>query len=95
MMPHAVFKKNQGVVFRRIGDECVLVPIVNNAGDLSSVYTLNEVGTRIWELLDGNRSIAVLCKAIEDEYEVSADTAAADVSEFIGELIGIKFLEEA
>lgn len=87
-------RKNPDIVFRRIGDECVLVPIVHNAGDLSSVYTLNETGTRIWELLDENRNIEDLCRAVEDEYEVSPDTAFADVSGFVRDLIGIKFLEE-
>ena len=95
MSSGAAFRKNPDVVFRRIGEECVLVPIVNNVGDLSSIYTLNETGTRLWELLDGNRDLGELCKAVEAEYEVSADTAAGDISEFIGELTSIKFLEEA
>ncbi len=95
MRPVAAVRKNPDVVFRRIGEECVLVPIVNNVGDLSSIYTLNETGTRLWELLDSTGDLDELCKAIEAEYEVSADTAAADVSEFLRELTSIKFLEEA
>ena len=91
----SILTKNQDVVFRQIGDESVLVPIANNVGDLSSIYTLNETGTRIWELLDGKRNIVEITGLITDEYDVPMDAARADVCEFIDELIGIKFLEKA
>lgn len=87
--------KNRNVVFRRIADESVLVPIANNVGDLSSIYTLNETGTRIWELLDGERQVGEIAGLLTDEYDVPEDAARADVSEFIDELLGIKFLEKA
>ena len=42
---------------RQIAGEYILVPIRQSAGEVESIYTLNEVGTRIWELLDGQRSL--------------------------------------
>ena len=52
------YRKDESVVSRKIADEVILVPIRKNVGDLESIYTLDEVGARIWELIDGIRSLA-------------------------------------
>lgn len=94
LRPEDVFRKKGEVVFRNIGGESLLVPIVDNVGDLSSIYTLNETGTRIWGLLDGRRSIREITQLITDEYDVSEDVAIDDVGGFINELVNIRFLEK-
>ena len=59
------------MVFRKIGDECILVPIRQGVGDLESIYTLNETAARIWELLDGTaKGIEIRDKIIE-EFDVT------------------------
>ena len=40
-----------GAVTRRFGAETLLVPVCGGVGDLDSVYTLNAVGTSIWEAI--------------------------------------------
>ena len=87
-----VFRKNPDVVFRRIGDEAVLVPIVNNVGDLSCIYTLNETGARLWELFDGVRDVEEICGLIAGEFDVQTERAADDISGFVEELSAMKFL---
>ena len=54
------FQKDPNIVSRKIADEVILVPIRHNVGDLESIYTLNEVGARIWELVDGQRKLKVI-----------------------------------
>ena len=52
-----------------------------------SVYKiLNSTGTRIWDLIDGNRSIDDMIRIIADEYEVSVEEAGKDIGEFIRDL---------
>ena len=51
------YQKDQAVVSRKIADEVILVPIRKNVGDLESIYNLDEVGARIWELIDGKKKI--------------------------------------
>jgi hypothetical protein len=51
------------------------------------IEVLNEVGARIWELIDGLRSVRDIAQAIVDEYEVDMDCAVQDVKEFIQELV--------
>lgn len=88
-----VFIKNPDVVFRQIGNESLLIPIVNNVGDLSSIYNLNETGTRILELIDGERNVKEISALISEEYDVPMDAALRDACEFIGDMVDVKFLK--
>lgn len=56
------------------------VIIYSDSGD---VNVLNEVGTRIWELIDGKRSPDEIVAALVDEYAVTREVAAQDVDEFL------------
>lgn len=78
-----LFVKQDNYVTRRIGEQTVIVPIKDGAGDLDSVYTLNEVGTRIWQLIDGATPVQRIVDIVGTEYEVSVQEAAKDVAEFL------------
>jgi len=86
-------KRSDSIVHRQIGSEAILVPIRGDAADLESIYTLNEVGQRVWQLLDGRKTVAQLCEAIVAEFEVEAAVARKDVMEFLEELIVLKAVE--
>lgn len=73
------FEKDPNLVFRVIAGEAILVPIRQNVGDLESIYTLNEVGARIWELIDGKRKVKEVKEIIVEEFEVSPQEAEADL----------------
>ena len=47
---------------------------------------LNPVGTRIWDLIDGKRTVDEMVRVISEEYEVPVETAQNDISEFIRDL---------
>jgi coenzyme PQQ synthesis protein D (PqqD) len=79
----ARFVKDNQSVTRSIAGETIIVPVRSGVGDLDSIYTLNEVGTSIWELIDGTRSVEQIVEEIGNKYEVSSDEAAKDVSEFL------------
>ena len=78
--------RNEAIVARRIGDEFILVPIRQRAGEVDSIYTLNEVGARVWELLDGQTSLGAIRDAIVEEFEVSPEEAEVDLLAFVGQL---------
>lgn len=77
------FVKDNQAVTRSIAGETIIVPIRSGVGDLNSIYTLNEVGTSIWQLIDGERSVDELIERISSEYEVSKEEASKDVFEFL------------
>ena len=47
---------------------------------------LEEVGTRLWELLDENRTVYEISKILLDEYDVEAEVLEKDVLEFLNDL---------
>ena len=80
------YTKDPNIVFRKVVDECILVPIKQKADELDSIFTLNNVGSRIWELIDGEKSVTDIREILIDEYEVTTKEAEADLQEFIGKL---------
>lgn len=80
------YRKNPDFVFRQIGGEFVLVPISHDVADMEAVFTLEGVGARIWELLDGQRDGQAVLEMIIQEYEVTRETAQADLVDFLSQL---------
>ena len=56
--------------------------------DKGKVKVLNELGARIWSLIDGKRSIREIALAICGEYEVELEEVEADTLQFVGDLAG-------
>ena len=88
------FKKSDAIVFRKIGEEYLLVPIQQKAGDLESIYTLNETAARIWELLDGAATGTEIRDKILEEFDVTPDEAEEDLVHHLKELASIKAIVE-
>jgi hypothetical protein len=88
------FKKSDAVVFRKIGDEYLLVPIRQGVGDLESIYTLNETAARIWELLDGTATGKEIRDKITEEFDVTPEEAEKDLVRHLRELASIRAIVE-
>lgn len=88
-----VYKKSDSIVSRKIADEFVLVPIRKNVGDLENIYTLNEVAARIWELIDGKKSVSDIKKKICQEFEVTAKETERDIKAFLSKLEKAEIIE--
>lgn len=85
-----VYKKSDSIVSRKIADEFILVPIRQNVGDLESIYTLNEIAARIWELIDGKMKVREMKDKIIEEFEVTPEEAERDIIEYLHQLKEIK-----
>jgi Coenzyme PQQ synthesis protein D (PqqD) len=70
------------VAARIIDDQAVVV-----LADSGEVNVFNAVGTRIWELVDGTRTVQQIADAIHSEYQVTPQDALRDVQEFVGKLV--------
>ncbi|MBI5009055.1 MAG: PqqD family protein [Bacteroidia bacterium] len=82
------------VVTRKTGNEYVLVPIANNIADMNSVFTLNESGAFIWELIDGKRDIEAIIAEMVKEYDIDETTAGEDVLSFLEKMKGYLIIKE-
>src|SRR5262245_43630377 len=72
-------QRTPGSAFRAVGDDGGLVVLPGRA----EVKVLNGVGSRIYALTDGKRTVGDLVSQIADEFEVTPDQAAADIEEFL------------
>lgn len=80
------YEKSSNMVGRKIAGETILVPIKQNVGNLQNMYTLNDVGSRIWEIIDGGATVDHITSVLTKEYEVEAQQAEADVMEFMAQM---------
>jgi uncharacterized lipoprotein YmbA len=71
------------LVTRRIAGETILVPVTSDVVDLDAVYTLNEVGSFVWELFDGRRPVQAIADAVSAEFDVTPEQAARDIDELV------------
>ena len=69
------------VICRELGGETVLLNLVSGI-----YYGLDAVGTRVWQLLVEGRTIADVCEAMLEEYDVAPDVLHDDVVRLVGEL---------
>ena len=74
--------RHPDMISAEIGGEAIMMSIEKGA-----YFGLNPVATRIWDLLEQPKTIAELVQAITDEYDVSVEQAAADVQEFVADMI--------
>ena len=74
-------RRDPSVAWRVIQGEAVMV-----LPSTGKVHTLNAVGTRFWELVDGQRSLADIVEQLEEEFDAPADAIAADCRRFASEL---------
>jgi len=81
-----MLKKSDQVVYRKIADEMLLVPIRGKLADMQRIFALTPVAEFIWGQLDGQQPLTAIRDAILAEFDVQPPQADADLLEFIGEL---------
>lgn len=89
------YKRNDDFVFRRIENETILVPIKDDVGDMSSIYSLNEVAAFIWQNINCKNSISDIKNMILSEFEITETQAITDLNEFVKALEKIEAIGPA
>jgi hypothetical protein len=59
----------------------------------SRYFALDAIGLRVWELLEQPRSVAAVCEALQDEFDVSQEACRRDVLAFLEQLQQAELLE--
>ncbi len=77
----------ESVVARALEDETVLLNLATE-----EYYSVNEVGTRVWELADGVHSISAIVDTIVTEYEADYSEVLADVLALLDSLLAEKLV---
>lgn len=75
-------QRNPDMIFTGFGSEMVMLSMQD-----SCYYGINEVGVRIWELIESRMSIAGIIEAICDEFDAGAQQCEQDVQAFVAQLL--------
>jgi len=65
----------------RVGDEIMMM-----SPEHGKYIGVNEVGARIWELIEAPRDVATVCEELQREFEVSPEVCRAEVDSFLAEM---------
>jgi pyrroloquinoline quinone biosynthesis protein D len=83
-------RRRDGVMAQEAQGKTVLLRM-----DDGSYYALDDVGALVWELCDGERSLADVIAALCAEYDAPETTVTADVIEFVNDLRRERLLVES
>ena len=74
--------RHPDAVYKLVDGEALIVVPGSDAEHL----VLNEVGARVWELLDGEHDLSMIRSALTAEFEVDDEQAGRDVTELLADL---------
>jgi hypothetical protein len=72
---------SKDALFQDIGGEGVILDLKS-----SSYYGLDEVGVRLWQLLQGNPNLQAACEKLLMEYDVQAEQLEHDALKLVAQL---------
>jgi Coenzyme PQQ synthesis protein D (PqqD) len=73
--------RNKAVLWRELDGEAILLDPKQGCS-----YNLNQVGTLVWRMLDGQHTTADIVEAICEAYEVEPELALQDLELLLGDL---------
>lgn len=86
MNPSTVLKQADEVVFRKIEEEYLLMPLASTGDDVDSLYNLNPTGGAIWEKIDGKKTLGDIVDELHAEYDRDRETIESEVMAFVHEV---------
>jgi hypothetical protein len=89
----ARFVRNHEVVSRQIEGELIIVPIRRGVGDLNSLYTLNPVGSILWDYMNEGHTLPEMVTRVCEEFEVTTSQALADIQAFLDSMLEEKLIQ--
>jgi hypothetical protein len=78
---YQTFTISDEVICQVLDDESVLLDLASE-----NYLGLDEVGTRIWQLIDDGETMRSVVATMLDEYDTNEDTLVGDLDKFLTEL---------
>ncbi|MBO5363235.1 MAG: PqqD family protein [Clostridia bacterium] len=86
-------KIKKGFVARKVGGECVVVPVGEMSKNFHGMINLNATGEFLWNFFLSDHTVEEGVAAILNEYDVEESIARADVERFASILLENGFAE--
>lgn len=80
-------KLSKNFALRQVANTWVVFPLADSTVNFNGLLKLNDSGVILWRALESGTDRDALADALTSEYDVSRETALADVDEFIETLI--------
>ena len=87
-------RRSPEFVLSDVAGNHLLMPVGSAAINLNGMITLNDTGVMLWEQMEKDISFEQLLAAITDRYEVSEETARADLLRFLDVMRGVNGIIE-
>lgn len=88
--PQAPIRVAEHVVFQEIDGETVLLDLKSE-----QYFGLDEVGTRIWSLIEGGHSFDHMVEQLVSEYDASREQISTDLDDLLRELSAVGLIYPA
>jgi len=89
----AVLCKTKGIVARVMEDETILLPIYKTSDEINCIYTLNKVASRVWELIDGKRTLVQLKGMLLKEFDTTPAELDKEMKKLLDDLKKIQAIK--
>ncbi len=77
----SLIKRNEAIISSEIDGKTVMMDL-----NFENYFGLENIGTRIWQLLVNETSLEALCEKLTDEFDVEIDQCIKDVLPFLNTL---------
>ncbi len=90
MQESKVLRKNPDMVTRVIDDETILLPIYKTSDEINCIYNLNKVASKVWEMIDGKRTLAEIKARLLKEFDTTPKEVKKELAGLLKDLKEIK-----
>ena len=80
------YSRNEQFISRQIADEFLLIPVAHQLNGENWLFVLNEVGARVWELIDGGRSVQQIEQLLLDDFDTTPEQLEEDLLRLLDQL---------
>ncbi len=88
------YRKVSGFIEKKVGDELIIVPVSSTVAQMNKVFSLNEIGSFIYENLTDPMTEAEIITLITNEFDVDEGIAQKDIKSFLEQAMAAKVIEE-
>jgi len=85
-----LLKKNPDMVGRMIDKETILVPVFRTSKEANFIYTLNPSASKIWDLIDGKKSLKDIKEIIVKKFDTTTKQVDKEMTKLLKDLKEIK-----
>lgn len=83
------YQRNSKTISGRLHDELVMMDL-----EKGKYFSLNQVATRLWDLLEKPLAQEELCRLLMDEYEVDYAKCKSEVEDLMNEMVKLGLVLE-